>query len=276
MADEVSPRADASRANGTSAKRSVPGGLARLASLGLQTPFALLAFVALALAAPRWVFWNADRLCLLLSAAACAGALGLVGSRGRRYGPQRRVPRRVWLVSILLVALMAAGGLRDAGRMSADGIAGFDQAVYVGAAFSAQRLGWPSPGAVLSSLVTGRHKEANQHPLYLWLLSALLRDHVRSFYVAQLATLALACLTPAVAFWVVGRTYGIGVGAITAFLLATNGTLIRHSCVLNCEGLLVLGLLFAWYFILRGFATRPTAQAEAAACVRQSRAWLWA
>ena len=262
-------------------RHAIPGrqkwlGFVRLILLILQTPFVLLAFVALALAAPRWVFWNADRLCLLTSLAACMGALCFVLSRRKRFVSQRRVPLGVWLVSLLLVALMAAAGLRDAGRTSADGIAGFDQAVYVGAAFAAQRLGWPSPGAVLGSLVSGAHKEDNQHPLYLWLLSAVMQDRVRSYYVGQLTTLALACVTPGVAFVVVGKTYGIGTGAIAALLLATNRTLIRHSCVLNCEGLLVLGLSLAWYFSIKGFAMRGAAASERVLRMRQGRAWLCA
>ena len=232
---------------------STGSGIVKAVLVALQTPYALLAFVSLSILAPTWVFLHDYGLCLLISAGVCLGAVCFALDKRKRFVSQRRVPVSVWLAAIMLSGLMAAGGLREAGRTSVHGITHYDQGRYVGAVFACQRLGWPAPTCTLATMLNGRYREDKQHPAYLWLLSTFMRDDMRYFYIAQIVTLAVGCLVPAVACVLVARVYGAAVGVLTGLLLAVNRTLIRHCCLLNCEGLLVLCALLSWYSALRGF-----------------------
>jgi hypothetical protein len=104
--------------------------------------------------------------------------------------------------------------------------------------------------------LSGRFKVESQHPLYLLALAPFASRDLSFFPKAQLVSLAIGLLV-LVALVLIGRAlFGHYVALLAAVLLAWNVPFIERSSVVACETLLMLCVLLAWYFMVKGLDQR--------------------
>jgi Dolichyl-phosphate-mannose-protein mannosyltransferase len=110
--------------------------------------------------------------------------------------------------------------------------------------------------------VTGRYEQANQHPLYILLLTPFASTDISFFVTAKLLSLAVGVALLVVVFAVARKRYGDLVATV-----ATAGLLMTHafeewSTFVASESLLMFVSFLCMHFILTGF--------------RDNRQWLYA
>ncbi len=120
-------------------------------------------------------------------------------------------------------------------------------------------------GGVLNFIklcLTGEYKIANQHPLYLLVLSPFATRNLSFFPEAQLATLLMGLVVVLVLFYVARNLFGDTAAKIASVLLIFNVAFLERSSSVDCEPLLILFVLLAWYFMIKG--------------LNENRYWGWA
>ncbi len=104
-----------------------------------------------------------------------------------------------------------------------------------------------------SHCFNGTYREANQHPLYLVLLSFFASRNLTFFTKAKLVSFSIGLLTLIMTYFLVLSLYGRAVAILSTLLLEFNSYFLRESSHVAAEILLVLASLLAWYFIIKGF-----------------------
>lgn len=119
-----------------------------------------------------------------------------------------------------------------------------DQAAFLSQAKTVQESG----GAVslVRQLFAGEYMEANQHPLYVALLSYFPDYEAGKRLSAMFGLLALLVFSIGIA-----RHYGNLTGGLTGFLLSVNAAYCQLTGRVVCEGLLLLFLAGLWLIVLR-------------------------
>src|SRR5690606_31388486 len=107
-----------------------------------------------------------------------------------------------------------------------------------------QELG--GPGILLQQLLAGNYTEANQHPLYVALLSYFPSYEAGKRLSAMCGLCALLIFTMGIA-----RYYGNLVGGITGILLSINAAYCQLTARVVCEGLLLIFVAGVWLIVLR-------------------------
>lgn len=121
---------------------------------------------------------------------------------------------------------------------------GNDQAAFLTQARDVQEAGGPS--VLLQQLFGGKYTEANQHPLYVAILSYLPDYEAGKRLSAMLGLAALLLFAFGIA-----RRYGNLVGGLTGLLLALNAAWCRLTGQVVCEALLLLIVAGLWLVLLR-------------------------
>jgi hypothetical protein len=109
---------------------------------------------------------------------------------------------------------------------------------------------------------TGEYKIANQHPLYLLLLSSVASRALVFFPMAKALTLVIGLLAVLVLFFIVRDLYGRSTAAVASVLMAFNAAFLNRATHVTVEPLVILFVLPAWYFMVKG--------------LDDNRKWLWA
>ncbi len=127
------------------------------------------------------------------------------------------------------------------------------------------------PGRFIPNCLTGTYDQANQHPLYLLLLSPLARRDP-SFFVAAKGVSLLAGIVLLLSFFhIVRRLFSLPEAFVAVTLLTVNAHFLKLTTMVACESTLMIFVVWTWYFIsLRPATARHSALAGAAAGL----AWL--
>src|SRR5688572_12374096 len=104
--------------------------------------------------------------------------------------------------------------------------------------------------------VNGVFKIAEQHPAYLLALSTFASRDITFFRNAQFFTLAVGLAVILVTFLVGVRLFEERAAALATLLLSLNAALLVRASNVTVETMLILFMLLAWYFIIRGFDDR--------------------
>lgn len=110
--------------------------------------------------------------------------------------------------------------------------------------------------------LTGEYKIALQHPLYLLFLSPFASRDLSFFPEAKLATLILGWIVVLILFFITRNLFGDAAAKIGAVLMVFNAAYMERSTHVDCETLLMIFFLSAWYFMIRGLS--------------DNRYWIWA
>lgn len=110
--------------------------------------------------------------------------------------------------------------------------------------------------------VTGEYKIALQHPLYLLFLSPFASRDLSFFPEAKLATLMVGWIVVLISFFVIRDLFGDTAARIGSIFMVFNAAYMERSTHVDCETLLMIFFLSAWYFMIRGLS--------------DNRYWIWA
>ncbi len=119
-----------------------------------------------------------------------------------------------------------------------------DQASFLMQAKAVQEMG--GPATLLQQLLTGDYTEANQHPLYVALLSNFPSYETGKRLSAMCGLCALLIFTMGIA-----RYYGNLAGGLTGILLSINAAYCQLTARVVCEGLLLIFVAGVWLIVLR-------------------------
>jgi 4-amino-4-deoxy-L-arabinose transferase-like glycosyltransferase len=114
----------------------------------------------------------------------------------------------------------------------------------------------------LTMCLNGEYKIANQHPLYLLILSTVASRELSFFPMAKAITLAIGLLVVLVVFVVAQDLYGRTAAYVATVLMAFNTSLLERATHVTVEPLLLLCVVPAWYFMVKG--------------LQDHRQWVWA
>ena len=110
--------------------------------------------------------------------------------------------------------------------------------------------------------LNGEYKIANQHPIYLLILSTVAARDLSFFPVAKAITLGIGWLVVLVLFFIVRDLYGRSTAYVATALMAFNTALLNRATHVTVEPLLLLFVVPAWYFMVKG--------------LEDNRQWVWA
>jgi len=119
-----------------------------------------------------------------------------------------------------------------------------DQAAFLSQAKTVQEMG--GPVALTRQLFAGEYQEANQHPLYVALLSFFPDYETGKRLSAISGLLALLIFSVGIA-----RRYGNLTGGLTGLLISVNAAYCQLTGRVVCEGLLLLFIAGLWLIVLR-------------------------
>ncbi|MAX35246.1 hypothetical protein [Gimesia sp.] len=119
-----------------------------------------------------------------------------------------------------------------------------DQAAFLMQAKAVEEAG--GAGTLLRQLISGEYTEANQHPLYVGLLSYFPSYETGKRLSAMCGLCALLIFTMGIT-----RYYGNLVGGITGILLSINAAYCQLTARVVCEGLLLIFVAGVWLIVLR-------------------------
>lgn len=105
----------------------------------------------------------------------------------------------------------------------------------------------------LNLCITGTYKQANQHPLYILLLTPFASINISFFIVAKIISAIVGLIMLSVLFVLGNRMYGNLIASITVFALLLNGVFLVWTSGVACESLLMLVSLLCIYFVMEGF-----------------------
>ncbi|HAH44304.1 MAG TPA: hypothetical protein DCM07_05500, partial [Planctomycetaceae bacterium] len=114
-----------------------------------------------------------------------------------------------------------------------------DQAAFLMQAKAVEEAG--GAGTLLRQLISGEYTEANQHPLYVGLLSYFPSYETGKRLSAMCGLCALLIFTMGIT-----RYYGNLVGGITGILLSINAAYCQLTARVVCEGLLLIFVAGVW------------------------------
>jgi len=139
---------------------------------------------------------------------------------------------------------------------------GNDQAAFLSQARAVGQAG--GPPALVRQLFAGEYTEANQHPLYVAILSCIPEYEVGKRISAMCGLTALLLFSFGIA-----RQYGNLAGGLTGLLLAINAAWCQLTARVVCEGLLLLIVAAVWLVALSLPDERTSAK-------RSPLLWVWA
>jgi hypothetical protein len=108
----------------------------------------------------------------------------------------------------------------------------------------------------LDMIEQGRLTNGVTHPLYPALTIPFAHREWSYFTLAKLTSLAIGLLSLVVTFLVARRLANGEIAALVVALLGANPVYLQTAALVNCEILLAVLFLLAWYYMAAGFANR--------------------
>ena len=105
----------------------------------------------------------------------------------------------------------------------------------------------------LNLCFSGTYKQANQHPLYILLLTPFASINLSFFIAAKIISAVVGLIMLMVLFVLGKKMYGNLVASVTVFALLLNGVFLVWTSGVACESLLMLVSLLCIYFVMAGF-----------------------
>jgi 4-amino-4-deoxy-L-arabinose transferase-like glycosyltransferase len=203
--------------------------------------------------------WVVARLMWKSETAHSSGRLALLKPAASHGGHRRNA--NPWLTPVFLVLISLTFLLAGIGRMhQAVDPAYQDTGSFLEGALFIKEHGGIARFVTMS--LNGEYKIANQHPLYLLILSTVASRDLSFFPMAKAITLAIALLFLLVLCVVVRDLYGRSTAYVATVLLAFNASLLNRATHVTVEPLLLLCVVAAWYFMVKG--------------LEDHRQWAWA
>ena len=107
-------------------------------------------------------------------------------------------------------------------------------------------------GNFIDMCLSGKYKAAEQHPLYLIILSTFASRDLSFFPTSQLVTLSVGLIVIICLFFISRNVFDGIVPFLATFLLSLNGSFLFRSSNVAVETVLILLLMISWYFMVRG------------------------
>jgi len=102
----------------------------------------------------------------------------------------------------------------------------------------------------------GTYAEAKQNPLLYLLLYPFAEPSMEFFAQAKLVVFIIGGLCVASVFFIAARIWNFPVAYLSSIFLCFGLYFRKRICIVNCEPLMMLILLWAWYFTVTGFKNR--------------------
>lgn len=101
--------------------------------------------------------------------------------------------------------------------------------------------------------ITGKYKQANQHPLYILLLTPFATTHISFFIIAKFISLAIGAVFLIIFFHYSSKLFGNLPAYLAIFLILVNSIFIEWTTLVATESLLLLFSYLSIFFIMEGF-----------------------
>ncbi|MCK4827678.1 glycosyltransferase family 39 protein, partial [bacterium] len=126
-----------------------------------------------------------------------------------------------------------------------------DTSAYLGEANSIKVNGGISK--FINLCINGNYKQANQHPLYILLISTFASRDISFFVNAKILSLIIGLILLLCTFFVANKMFGQLVASVSVFALILNSQFLLWTSRVACESLLMIFTLFCMYFVIKGF-----------------------
>ncbi len=164
-----------------------------------------------------------------------------------RINKTKSLPQAVFFIlailTFLLIGFISVGKNADPGTI--------DTGPYLKESLYFKENGGPLNS--LNLLLSGRYRQANQHPLYLILLSLVASRDISFFPKAKLVTLTIGLVTFIFTFLTARKLFGEMAGMLSAIFLLFNQLFMSYTTIVASESLLALFFLLSWLSIAKGF-----------------------
>lgn len=128
---------------------------------------------------------------------------------------------------------------------------GWDTTAYLGEANFIKHQGGVTN--FLNLCITGKYEQANQHPLYILLLTPFASTDISFFIIAKIISFIIGLIFILVLFIVGKRMFGDLVSSVAVFALLLNTVFIEWTTIVACESLFMLFCSLSVYFLMKGF-----------------------
>ncbi len=105
----------------------------------------------------------------------------------------------------------------------------------------------------LKLCITGEYKQANQHPLFILVLTPFASHEISFLITAKLITAFIGFITLIVLYIITRKMFGVITALITLFAMSMNYVFVKWMGIVGVEMLLVLVSTICTYFVIAGF-----------------------
>lgn len=105
----------------------------------------------------------------------------------------------------------------------------------------------------ISLCFSGKYKQANQHPLYILLITPFSSTMISFFTTAKIISLCIGFVFLVVLYLLLSKKYGDLAAAFVVLAFIMNLLFIEWTTIVACESLLMLFSFLCMYFIMEGF-----------------------
>ena len=128
---------------------------------------------------------------------------------------------------------------------------GWDTTAYLGEANLIKNQG--GVAFFFNLCITGKYKQANQHPFYILLLTPFASTDISFFINAKIISAIIGLIFLLVLFVITKKMFGDLVASVTVFGLVLNIIFLEWTTLVACESLLMLFSFLCMYFVITGF-----------------------
>jgi hypothetical protein len=105
----------------------------------------------------------------------------------------------------------------------------------------------------LNLCINGKYKQANQHPLYILMISTFASRNITFFIFSKIASLIMGLILLIILYIIVNKKYGNICASIAVLGLTLNPVFLKWTTLVASESLLMVLSLLCIYFIISGF-----------------------
>lgn len=152
----------------------------------------------------------------------------------------------ILLLIVLIFVLLSINGINSATNPQ-----DWDTTAYLGEANFIKNNG----GVInfLELCVTGKYKQANQHPLYILLLTPFASTNISFFILAKIIS-SIIGLVFLILFYIISKRFiGESAALLSLLVICLNPLIIQWTTLVASESLLLLFSFLCMYFIIEGF-----------------------
>lgn len=105
----------------------------------------------------------------------------------------------------------------------------------------------------LNLCITGKYKQANQHPLYILVLSPFASRDISFFVNAKIISFVIGLILILLLFIIARKNYGDLCASVAVLGLLFNHQFLLWTSIVACESLIMLFSLLCMFLVLKGF-----------------------